>query len=217
MAYSCGGVAENGPSDQALLEAWREKDEEAGSQLVLRHFAAVARFLERRVDTHALSDLIQTIFLALVERRESIPEGVNFRAYLLGIARNKMLMHRRSLRYTRDDGELPTDPPGDSLLRPSRFAAAREEDRLLMRALSRLDLDLQIALELHYWEGMGTRDMACVLDIPQGTVKTRLARARRQLKATLESEGAPLALAESTVRDLKRWATSVRGKITPPD
>jgi RNA polymerase sigma factor (sigma-70 family) len=207
---------EDGPSDQALLEAWRRKDEEAGSRLVRRHFDAVARFLERRVDATSLPDLIQTIFVALVESREKIPEGVNFRAYLLGIARNKMLMHRRKRRYTLDDGELVKEPAANSLHRPSRAAAAREEERLLLRALSRLELDLQIALELFYWEDMGTPDIAHALGIPRGTVKTRLARARRRLREMIEADGAPLALAESTVRDMDKWVSSIRGKIDRP-
>jgi RNA polymerase sigma-70 factor (ECF subfamily) len=204
---------EDSRSDQILLDAWRGGDENAGSLLLRRHFDAVARFLERRVDSESLPDLIQASFVALVESRERIPEDVRFRAYLLGIARNKMLMHHRQRRYTIDDGELVAEPAGHSVLRPSRAAAAREEERLLLQALSKLELDLQIALELFYWEGMGTPDIACALEIPRGTVKTRLARARRQLKALIEEQGAPLALAESTVRDMERWVLSIRGKV----
>ncbi len=197
-------------SDQTLLEVWREGDEAAGSMLVRRHFDIVVRFLERRVSSDALSDLIQAIFVAVVEARERIPEDVRFPAYLLGIARNKLLMHLRKQRYTLDDGEPITDPRGDSLQRPSRIAAAMEEQRLLTYGLSRLELDLQIVLEMHYWEELSTADIACVLGIPKGTVKTRLFRARKQLKDLLEAEGAPLALAESTVQNMKRWARSVR-------
>lgn len=203
-------AVEDERSDQTLLQVWREGDEAAGSVLVRRHFDIVVRFLERRVSPDALSDLIQTSFVAVVEAREKIPEGVRFPAYLLGIARNKLLMHLRKQRYTLDDGEPVADPKGDSLHRPSQLAAAMEEQHLLTYGLSRLELDLQIVLEMHYWEDMSTADIACVLGIPKGTVKTRLFRARKQLKELLEAEGAPLALAESTVRNMKRWAQSVR-------
>lgn len=200
-------------SDQVLLETWRHGDEEAGSRLVRRHFDAVARFFERRVDAASLPDLIQTTFMAAVESREKVPEGVAFRAYLLGIARNKLLMHLRRRRTKGDNAELVAEPPAGSSVRPSKFAAAREEELVLLQALPTLELDLQIALELFYWEDMGTQDIACAPGIPRGTVKTRLARARRQLKDAIEAQGAPLALAESTMHEIERWARSIRGKI----
>lgn len=200
-------------SDEQLLVNWREGDEGDGSRLVRRHFDSVARFFERRVDATALPDLIQTTFMSCVESRENVPEGVRFRAYLLGIARNKLLMHLRKRRTRGDDRELSEEPVAGSTLHPSGFAAAREEELMLIRALPTLELDLQIALELFYWEEMGTQDIAVALDIPRGTVKTRLARARRKLKEAIESQGASLALAESTVHDIRRWANSIRGKV----
>jgi RNA polymerase sigma-70 factor (ECF subfamily) len=53
-----------------------------------------------------------------------------------------------------------------------------------------LPLDLQTALELHYWEELSTAELAEVLAIPQGTVKTRLFRAREQLRVLLRAAGA---------------------------
>ena len=63
----------------------------------------------------------------------------------------------------------------------SAEAAQHEEQRLLLEALRRIPLDLQIAIELHYWEGMSGPDLAQVLDIPEGTVRSRLRRAREPL------------------------------------
>ncbi len=199
-------------NDRALLALWRDGDKGAGSQLVRRHFDAVARFFERRIDRSHLQELVQDTFVAAVESRTKFPDDIVFRAYLLGIARNKLLMHLRTKRRRGDDLELPDDHPAGSTLRPSGFAAAREEQIVLSNALRTLDLDLQIALELFYWEDMGTADIAAALGVPRGTVKTRLARARTKLKKAIRQEASTLALADSTVGNLDRWARSIRGK-----
>ena len=204
---------QDGPSDMALLESWRGGNQDAGGVLFRRHFDAVARFLDRRVEARFLPDLIQTTFTALVESRDSIPAGVNFRAYLFGIARNKMLMHLRKQLKRTEDCSLIAEPLANSMLRPSRVAAAREEEVLLLRALSKLELDLQLALELHYWEGMSTRDIGLALGIPPGTVKSRLSRARRQLRALIEAEGAPRDVSESTVRSIAKWVRTVGANL----
>ncbi len=201
------------PDDRQLLDGWRGGDAAAGNVLVRRHFDAVARFFERRVEARHLEELVQNTFVAAVESRDRFPDDVAFRAYLLGIARNKLLMHLRSRRTRGDATELSSDPVAGSTLHPSGFAAAREEQVVLLRALRTLDLDLQIALELFYWEDMGTADIAIALDIPRGTVKTRLARARARLKEAIEAQASSLALATSTVGDLDRWARSIRGKF----
>lgn len=200
------------PSDRALLQAWREGDDASGSQLVRRHFDAVARFFERRVDANALEELIQSTFVAAVEARDRFPDDVAVRAYLLGIARNKLLMHLRAHATRRDKDALVAEPAAPSAMRPSRFAAAREEQKVLLAALRTLDLDLQIALELFYWEDMPTADIATALGIPRGTVKTRLHRARAQLKDAVRNEAATTALATTTIGDLDGWARSIRGK-----
>lgn len=66
-------------------------------------------------------------------------------------------------------------------------------------------------LELHYWEGMSTSELASVIEAPQGTVKSRLRRARALLAQALASAEEPM-LAELTHRDvLESWVQGVRG------
>jgi predicted DNA-binding protein (UPF0251 family) len=113
-------------------------------------------------------------------------------------------MHLRSRRTRGEPADLPEDPVAGSTFRPSGFAVAREEQVTLLRALTTLHTDLQIALELFDWEDMGTADIATVLDIPRGTVKTRRTRARTRLKEAVEAEASSLALATSTAGDIDR-------------
>ena len=80
----------------------------------------------------------------------------------------------------------------------------------MRRALRRLPVDLQITIELHYWEEMELEDIGKVLEIPGGTVKSRLFRARKLLREQVEQLEAGDALRESTVRDLDGWMRSMR-------
>lgn len=63
---------------------------------------------------------------------------------------------------------------------------------MIVDALRRIPVELQIALELHYWEGLSASEFADVLDIPLGTVKTRLRRAKQRLRAELVELRMPL-------------------------
>jgi DNA-directed RNA polymerase specialized sigma24 family protein len=62
-----------------------------------------------------------------------------------------------------------------------------ERDRVLRRAVARLQPDLQETIALHYFQDLSFREVAAVLDVPPGTVKSRLNRALRSLRALLES------------------------------
>ena len=60
-------------------------------------------------------------------------------------------------------------------------------------ALRHLPLDLQVVVELHYWEEHSTAQIATVLEVPQGTVKSRLRRARALLENLLDAQDTELA------------------------
>jgi RNA polymerase sigma-70 factor (ECF subfamily) len=171
------------------LEAWRAGDRTAGRELFSRHAASVTRFFRNKIDGDA-DDLVQRTFLACVEARDRVRDGSSFRAYVLRIARNELFNHYAA----RQRQAARVDPLTRSILdlgaSPSVMVAAGERDRALLGALRRLPLDLQTALELHYWEDLTTGELADVLAIPQGTVKTRLFRAREQLREILREEGA---------------------------
>ncbi|HEY8375584.1 MAG TPA: RNA polymerase sigma factor [Nannocystis sp.] len=195
-------------TDAELLTRWRAGDSAAGSALVDRHLPTLARFF--RGKTADVADVVQQTLVACVKASERIPEGLEFRAWLLGIARNVLLhdLRRRGRKPAPDElDEQALAAP--SRLSPSRVIAARDERRLLLAALRRLPLDLQWIIELHYWEGMRQDAIAAVLAVPPGTIKSRLSRARQLLRAQVEQLAADPALRASTLDDLDRWAREV--------
>jgi RNA polymerase sigma-70 factor (ECF subfamily) len=200
------------PSDSELLDAWRGGDARAGDRLVQRHFRSVFRFFRRKLDRGA-EDLAQRTFLTCVETRDNVREGSSFRAYVLGIARNHLLHELRD----RARPESPRrDPEGTSPLSPSGAVAWQEEQRVLLTALRRLPLDLQITLELHYWEQMTTAEVASVLDIAAGTVKWRLARARKLLEQQIAAVAGSESVQRSVTQSLDAWARSLRKLLDRP-
>lgn len=71
---------------------------------------------------------------------------------------------------------------------PEQGVQAADADQPLRDALAALSLDLRLPVLLFYMEGYKTREVAQILRIPEGTVKTRLMRAKRKLKIMLEEE-----------------------------
>ncbi len=203
--------------DVELLEAWRAGDPEAGNTLLRRYFDSLYRFFANKVDDE-VDDLIQRTFLALIRHKGSIRDGGSFRAYMFTVARNEFYHHLRSRRRRRDPLDFGTVSLADLGTSPSQFAARRRDQELLLKALRSIPVDLQIALELHYWEGMTTAELAAALEIPHGTAKSTLRRAREQLRRRLSSatEGQPEIAAG--LSDLDAWARSARapGRRTKP-
>ncbi len=191
--------------DNELLAAWVAGDRRAGQTLFERHYDALDRFFVNKVGDRA-GDLVQRTFVACIEAAPRFRGDSSFRTFLFAIARNQLLKHLRD--HGRERARL--DPATTSICdldpSPSVLAAGREQERQLLAALRRLPIDEQVALELHYWEQLPSAEIAVVLDIPIGTVKSRLRRARDRLEAELT--GAPQRPASAD--DLDRWAADLR-------
>ena len=173
-------------SDADLLRAWRDGDKHAGRTLFERVFPVLRRFFASKID-EGVDDLIQTTLLVGVERCSELRDDSHFRAYLFTVARNELFaaLRKRMRAPAAFDSavssieDLGTSPSG---------AVVRQRDREeLVSALRNIPVDLQIALELHYWEGMKAREIGDVLGIPTSTVTTRLSRARTLIAGHLET------------------------------
>lgn len=189
-------------SDRELVERWRGGDDSAKQTLIARHYPAMERFFAGKLPA-AASDLTQQTFLACLEAADRLENAASFRAFLYGVARYVLL------RYLRSEGqrapvETYTTRPGETTT-PTGAIAKREEQLLLLRAMEALPIDQRIALEMHYWESLDSREIGEVLRIPQSTVTTRLSRARARLVKRVETLQSKTALPD----DVESWLRSL--------
>ena len=196
--------------DFELLEAWQAGDRAAGTQLFERHFDPLFRFFRNKVRDGA-DDLVQQTFLACVKSRDRFRRQASFRSYLFRIAHSKLYDHFRTKRrgVQLDFGVSSVADLGES---PSQLLAKGEEEQLLLAALRRLPVDLQIVLELYYVEKIRGPELADVLSIPEGTVRSRLRRGLEQLRETVLALSADPKSIESSLDDLDGWADRVRAQ-----
>jgi RNA polymerase sigma-70 factor (ECF subfamily) len=175
------------PSDTELI-ARSVTDPEVFAGLFDRHAVSVHRYLGRRVGDLA-DDLLSETFLIAFRRRSSYrPEHVEVRPWLIGIATNVVHGHRRSeQRRYRALARASAEPPqtGSATDESHDRVVAESMRAPLAAALAGLkDRDRDVLL-LFAWEQLSYEEIAAVLDVPVGTVRSRLNRARRQTRAAL--------------------------------
>ncbi len=187
--------------DLELYRSWKDGNERAGSELFSRHFDSIYRFFRHKVGD-AAEDLTQQTFLACVQASPGFRGDSSFRTYLFTAARSKLYTHldrRRRKDDPVDFGVTSLHAMGTS---PSGHVARVEEERVLHEALHRLPLELQIALELFHFEGLRGPEIARVLEIPEGTVRSRLRRGLAALREQVETLTAEPALRESVMQTM---------------
>lgn len=198
--------------DAELLRRWAQGDKASGRRFVERYFASVYSFFRSKVERGA-EDLTQQVFAAcLADPGRYRGEGT-VRAFVLGIARRTLLKHFRKAYREASALELAQMSVEQLSGSPSSLLHARSETALLHRCLARLPLDLQIVLELQYWEECSLDEIARIVDIPTGTVKSRLARARALLREHIQSTREQGRLVQSTLEHLDDWAVELRRVI----
>jgi RNA polymerase sigma-70 factor (ECF subfamily) len=199
--------------DFELLDGWRAGDREAGNTLFERHFDAVCRFFANKVNDN-VDDLIQKTFLGCIEGRDRFRKQSSFRTYLFAVAHNVLRVHFRS--HPSDDTPVDFAVTTVDELTPSPSAvfASHEEQRLLLEGLRHIPIESQMVLELYYWEDMAASELAEVMAIPEGTVRSRIRRAKVLLARRMQLLARSPALLKTTMNDLDHWVRSLRERLS---
>jgi RNA polymerase sigma-70 factor (ECF subfamily) len=157
------------------------------------HGPAVHSYLSRRAGHQQADDLLEEVWVRAFRSRDGYDARLPALAWLYGIARNVLLGHFRSEHSIRTAGTGQRDvgepDPWDAV---DEQLDARRTVSGLTEALAALSGDDREVLLLVAWEQLTPAEAAVVLGIPQGTARSRLHRARAQLRGYLDtSESLP--------------------------
>lgn len=171
-----------GASDGDLVAAIAERDRRAFDELYARHFGWLHLRLSRRcADPTLVEEAIQDTFLTVWNKAGSYRGQGDVGAWVWGIGIRKLL-NRMRRRKT---------PAWHLLVQSDRIVSAEETALLgtehgdLGGAIDRLSPELRAVVQATMIDGLTTREAARVLGVPSGTVKTRMMRARQQLREAL--------------------------------
>jgi RNA polymerase sigma-70 factor (ECF subfamily) len=161
-------------------------------RLFWRHGPAVHSYLSRRAGHQQADDLLEEVWVRAFRSRDRYDDRSAALAWLYGIARNVLLGHFRSQHSiaAADTGQRPSGEPDPWDAVDDRLDARRTVSGLT-DALAALSAEDREVLLLVAWEQLTSAEVAVVLDIPQGTARSRLHRARVQLRASLETPESP--------------------------
>lgn len=169
--------------DLDVLQRWRDGDQRAGQELCTRHFSEIYRFFEHKLPGEA-DDLTQQTFLACVKARDQFRGQSTFRTYLFSIARNELYMRlRKSPKFEQVD--LEVSALDELVSSPSKQFGKNQELANIRAALRQLPVEQQVLLEFHYWHDLDAAALAGMFETSSGTIRQRLLRARRALRAQL--------------------------------
>jgi RNA polymerase sigma factor (sigma-70 family) len=186
-----GGQPQMPESDASLVRKAAAGDPSAFSDLLRRHGQAIHAYLVRRSDRHAADDLLGEVWLRAYTAMGQYDERwQDARPWLYGIARNVLREHWRRAGAAQPGAEALAhlgaidDPWPDVDARLD--AAARLTS--LRQALARLAAADRDVLLLVTWEGLSPTEAAVALDIPPGTARSRLHRARAVMRQLLDDD-----------------------------
>ena len=184
-------------SDEELIARARAGDEPSFEEFMNRHVAAVHRWMVRAVGEDDADDMTQDVFLRAYRGLPRFRSQAPPRAWLAAIADNAIKNRYRSRSRFRRIFAPSADPRSleareSNAAGPEEHATAGESRRSVLGALQKLPLDFRLPVVLRDLEEWSYEEIAVSLELPIGTVKSRIARGRGQLRAIL----APLLTSE---------------------
>ncbi|HXG94830.1 MAG TPA: sigma-70 family RNA polymerase sigma factor [Blastocatellia bacterium] len=185
-------------NDHELLAAIRDGDEAAFQEIVRRYRNPITNFIYRMIDDYERSvELAQETFIRVYTSASRYQANYSFSTYIYRIASNLAISELRKRKrrkfvslfspFTNDDGEaVELDPPDMNPLQDETMIED-ERRRAVARAITSLPEKYRAAIVLRDVEGLSYDRIAEVLKLSEGTVKSRINRARNLLKEKLSA------------------------------
>lgn len=185
-------------SDWDLVALANDGDMDAFAELTRRYQRPVIHFCQRMVKSREdAEDIAQESFIRVFRYLDRLTPVAKFSTLLFGIARNLTLnfirdagRRGRGVTYSISDDEGRERVLVDESLRPDRAARLHEIESLIDEGLSLLSPKHREVLVLRELNGLDYNTISEIVGCRKGTVKSRIARAREQLRRNLENLGA---------------------------
>jgi RNA polymerase sigma-70 factor, ECF subfamily len=187
-------------SDEKLVERCLRGDDSAWESIVNAYGRKIYNLGYRYTSrTDEAEDLTQEIFIRVYQNLKSFRvDAGSFQNWVLKVGRNLIIdRYRQARRFQPSAGteEMETmNLRDDKLPNPHRAAEQAEAARFLNEGLQRLSPELKEAIILRDLEGMAYQEIASLLSIPEGTVKSRINRARLELAKLLSKRRTQMGL-----------------------
>jgi RNA polymerase sigma-70 factor, ECF subfamily len=170
----------------ALIERCLGGDQVAWEQIVRQHWRKVFNVAYKFVGSHdQAEDLTQDIFLKIFKSLDTFDRRANFQTWLISVSRNLCIDHYRSVRKERQaiDRDVTAEDVAPAASTASPLAALENRDlaSMLRQALQTLPQSLRMAVLLRDIQELSYQEIAERLRLPEGTVKSRINRGRREL------------------------------------
>ena len=188
----------NPASDIDLVKLALAGSQDAYGDLLVRYQRPVLSLVRRMVGNPSLAeDLAQEVFLKAFRALDSFDQRRKFSSWLFKIAHNTAIdqLRRRQLDTVPLETPDPNEPdlmavlPDSGIETPEGRAQRRDLAGAIEAAVANLKPIYREVVALRYQEGLAYDEIAEITDLPLGTVKTHLFRARKAMVAWLESEG----------------------------
>jgi RNA polymerase sigma-70 factor, ECF subfamily len=186
--------------DEKLVERCLQGDDAAWESIVTTYSRRIYnlsyRYMNRRAEAE---DMTQEIFIKVYQNLKSYrADSGSFQSWILKVGRNLIIDHyRQARRYQQVGGSEELEAlnlKDDTVPNPHRAAEQTEAAKFLMEGLQSLPPELKEAVVLRDLEGMPYQEMADLLGIPEGTVKSRINRGRLELAKLLTKRRAQMGL-----------------------
>ena len=171
---------------EALIQRCLRGDQVAWERIVRLHWRRVFNVAYKFVGKHdEAEDLTQDIFLKIFKSLDTFDRRANFQTWLISVSRNLCIDHYRSVRKERQtiDRDVDANELSPAAAEPGPIAALEQRDRvtLLRDALTSLPESLRTAVIMRDIQELSYQEIADHLNLPEGTVKSRINRGRTEL------------------------------------
>ncbi|MBD1929889.1 sigma-70 family RNA polymerase sigma factor [Trichocoleus sp. FACHB-90] len=177
-------------TDANLIKRCKEGDTQSFRQLYLRHQQRVRSTLYQLCGTSSLDDLVQEVFLRVWKGLPKLRETSQFSTWLYRISWNVASDQRRQFAQAHSQRQTLTNSLPVEQSAPDLMHLHYQD--IVQRGLNELSFDHRAVLVLHDLEDVPQKEVATILSIPVGTVKSRLFHARTLMRQFFQQQGVQL-------------------------